>query len=116
MCFYAHTAFDDSSNRFDFYFRNCSGLASAGHQAIYSRRCQDMQPAVDAPFQKHVARKQGQCECFSPVLPIMGGCIKRKERVKSLVGQNLIHHFLMLMASVERIPGSVTKNTLGRAC
>jgi len=50
-----------------------------------TRIIEDLEPPLNAPFQKHVTGKKGQRECFSPVLPIVGGCVQRKKCVKSLV-------------------------------
>jgi len=78
-------AFDNSANCFDLNIRYRRWLAGTGHKAIYSRRREDLKPALDAAFQKYVTRKQRQREGFGPVFPMMSGCVKRKERVKSLV-------------------------------
>src|ERR1700674_4182425 len=48
------------SNRFDFNIRNRGWLARAGHKSVYTRGCKDLQPALNAAFQKYVTGKQGQ--------------------------------------------------------
>jgi len=101
------TTFYRSSNRFDLEIRNRGRLASTGHQPKYPRRSYDLEPALKPAFEKYVTREQRQRECFAPVLPIVGGCVERQERLKPFAGENLGHHFFMLVACVDRIPGKL---------
>jgi len=100
MRFDRSSAFHDSLNRFHLIHWNGGWLPSAGHKAMYPGGGQYMDTPLEAPLDKYVAWKQRQGEHLGPVLPSVSGCVKRKKRLKSFIGEILSDHFLVLMASV----------------
>src|ERR1700747_1052971 len=75
---------------------------------MYPRCRHDVQAAFKASVQKDVTRKERQKEQLGSILPPAGNPIEREQGLEPLGGENVSHHFLMLVTRIKRVPTART--------
>lgn len=96
--------FNDAANRGDLLRRNDRGEPARFHNADDSGSAQNLQLAVDAALNKHVAGEQGKLELRGTSAPEMRGTIERKENSMPLTRKRPRGGFLILIARMQRVP------------
>jgi hypothetical protein len=102
----ARTAFDGSADCIDLRGRNSSRLPAVRYDGMYTRCRHDVRPALKTAIDKDIARKERQRKQLGSILPPAGDRIEREQGLESLIGENVSHRFLMLVARIKRIPSA----------
>jgi hypothetical protein len=82
-------------------------MPPAPHYGVNARSGKDWKPLDERAAQEHITRKEGEGDSLDAVFPLVSSGIEGQEGFKSLTGQNLMDILLMLMTSVESVPGIV---------
>jgi hypothetical protein len=102
----ARTAFDGSPDCIDLRGRNGGWLPAVRYEAIYPGCRHDVQSALETAIEENIARKERQKKQLGSILPPAGDRIEREQGLESLIGENVGHRFLMLVARIKRIPSA----------
>ena len=104
MRFNREKVFNDPSDCLDLYFGNRSWPTCKRNKGMHSWSGQNLQSPIEPTAQENVTGEQWQGQSLDSVLPLTGNLIGRQEWIKSSPGEVFENRFLMLMASVHRVP------------
>jgi hypothetical protein len=108
MWFDLQGTFDHATNSLDFFRGNSRRLCAPGYQTVDAGGRHYAQHSFEAAVDEQVVGKQREQNIFLTILPTMNGLILGKKYVESLAHEGLGNHFLVLMASIKRVPPGTT--------
>ena len=95
---------DHSTDSLYLWAGNQGWLAAEPHYGVNPRGSEDRQPAVDWAAKEYVTGEQRERKLFHSVFPAVDSGINRKESFEALAREYTGYGFLMLVASVKRVP------------
>ena len=104
MWFDLQRTFDQATNSLDFFRGNTRWPCSPAYQGVNAGGRYNAQHSIEAAMDEYVIGEKREQNILLAVLPTMNGSVLRKEYLESLAQKGLGDHFLVLMASIKRVP------------